>query len=285
MQVNATMRQLGCVSIDRCLASSCPGVDERGYETDSCAVCSITYLCLASHGAGSGERCHRVKVNMMLNAHRNRKAYYNIWDPVVGWVLLYVHRNRRLIRDGSLDFHTAPELWWPVSFYNLPMPLSRHGAGVGERCHRVVAPCLFITYLCFASHCAGETNMVVAMCFCITSQCLPNRGAGGHKRCHGVVALCAFFITYPWLPSRGAGEMNRVVALSFFITYLCLTDHGAGVGKLGYLPVTLSFFRTDDDQSQLLSRVRWLSDGEVLDRFRLWGSNDSLLFSITGYTD
>ena len=24
-------------------------------------------------------------------------------------VLLYVHRNRRLIRDGHLDFHTAPE--------------------------------------------------------------------------------------------------------------------------------------------------------------------------------
>ena len=111
MQVNATMRQLGCVSTDRCLASpdpgvdergyetdSCavssvtylclassgPGVDERGYETDSCAVSSITYLCLASHGAGAGERCHRVKVNMVLNAHRNRKAYYNIRDPVVG---------------------------------------------------------------------------------------------------------------------------------------------------------------------------------------------------------
>ena len=26
-------------------------------------------------------------------------------------VLLYVHRNRRLIRDGHLDFYTAPELW------------------------------------------------------------------------------------------------------------------------------------------------------------------------------
>ena len=25
-------------------------------------------------------------------------------------VLLYVHKNRRLIRDGQLDFHTAPEL-------------------------------------------------------------------------------------------------------------------------------------------------------------------------------
>ena len=25
-------------------------------------------------------------------------------------VLFYVHRNRRLIRDGHLDFHTAPEL-------------------------------------------------------------------------------------------------------------------------------------------------------------------------------
>ena len=37
-------------------------------------------------------------------------------DPsVVVEVLLYVHRNRRFIRDGSpdvhLDFHTAPELW------------------------------------------------------------------------------------------------------------------------------------------------------------------------------
>ena len=33
---------------------------------------------------------------------------------LVGWVLLYVHRNRRLIRDGDqdghLDFHTAPGL-------------------------------------------------------------------------------------------------------------------------------------------------------------------------------
>ena len=32
----------------------------------------------------------------------------------VGSVLLYVHKNRRLIRDGAqdghLDFHTAPEL-------------------------------------------------------------------------------------------------------------------------------------------------------------------------------
>ena len=113
----------------------------------------------------------------------------------------------------------------------------------------------------------------------------PQSRSYGHKRCHRVVALCAFFITYQCLLSRGAGEISRVVALSFFITYLCLTDHGAGVGKLGYLPVALSFFRTDDDQSQLLSRVRWLSDGEVLDRFRLWGSNDSLLFNTTGYTD
>ena len=83
-----------------------------------------------------------------------------------------------------------------MSFYNLPTSLSRHGAGVVERCHRVVAPCLFITYLCFASHRAGEMNMIVAMCFCITSLCLPSRGAGGHKRCHRVVASCAFFITY-----------------------------------------------------------------------------------------
>ena len=34
---------------------------------------------------------------------------------LVGWVLLYVHRNCRLIRGWSpgrpLDFHTAPELW------------------------------------------------------------------------------------------------------------------------------------------------------------------------------
>ena len=74
MQVNATMRQLGCVSTDRCLASPGAGADERGYETDSCAVSSITYLCLVSHGAGAGERSHRVKVNMVLNAHRNRKA-------------------------------------------------------------------------------------------------------------------------------------------------------------------------------------------------------------------
>ena len=33
---------------------------------------------------------------------------------LLGWVLLYVHRNRRLIRTGAqdvhLDFHTAPEL-------------------------------------------------------------------------------------------------------------------------------------------------------------------------------
>ena len=32
-------------------------------------------------------------------------------DLYFGWVLLYVHRNRRLIREGSFDFHTAPALW------------------------------------------------------------------------------------------------------------------------------------------------------------------------------
>jgi len=34
---------------------------------------------------------------------------------LAGWVLLYVHRNRRLIRDrspdGHIDLYTAPELW------------------------------------------------------------------------------------------------------------------------------------------------------------------------------
>ena len=33
---------------------------------------------------------------------------------LIGWMLLYVHRNRRLIKGGHLDFHTAPELCRPV---------------------------------------------------------------------------------------------------------------------------------------------------------------------------
>ena len=40
---------------------------------------------------------------------------------LAGWVLLYVHRNRRLIRDGNLDghldLHTAPELWKVAIFF------------------------------------------------------------------------------------------------------------------------------------------------------------------------
>ena len=47
------------------------------------------------------------------------------------------------------------------------------------------------------------------------------------------------------------------LALSLFITVtdLCLASHVGGVGELGYVPVALSFFWTDDGQSQLLSRV------------------------------
>ena len=33
--------------------------------------------------------------------------------PTAGWVLLYVHRNHRLIRDRSPGCHAASELWTP----------------------------------------------------------------------------------------------------------------------------------------------------------------------------
>ena len=66
---------------------------------------------------------------------------------LVGWVLLYVHRNRRLIRDGEpqdvhLDFHTASELWsmmkthsalcswrgghWRLLWSQVPPPRKKH---------------------------------------------------------------------------------------------------------------------------------------------------------------
>ena len=52
----------------------------------------------------------RKTVSTDRNSGRERRA-----EAAMVEVLLYVHRNRRLIRDGGaqdghLDFHTAPEL-------------------------------------------------------------------------------------------------------------------------------------------------------------------------------
>ena len=119
---------------------------------------------------------------------------------------------------------------------------------------------------------------------CIKYLCLANHGGGVGETGYETVALSLNNTTLRLaILYDNVGEL----ALSLFITVtdLCLASHVGGVGELGYVPVALSFFWTDDGQSQLLSRVWWLSDGEALDRFRLWGNDNRLTLHFTSLKD
>ena len=48
----------------------------------------------------------------------NQDAYNVINALLTAEVLLYIRRNRRLIEDVHLDFHTAPELRCPAHCYD-----------------------------------------------------------------------------------------------------------------------------------------------------------------------
>ena len=58
------------------------------------------------------------------------KSCVNVEVAVLDEVLLYVHRNHRIIRDGHLDFHTAPEL---SSTSSLGLPISNSPYGLCRR--------------------------------------------------------------------------------------------------------------------------------------------------------
>ena len=71
--------------------------------------------------------------------YKNERRF-DVQGLLVVEVLLYVHRNRRLIMDGHLDFHTVPELCLLVAVNRLYIALF----SALEQIH-----CLFFFFLCF----------------------------------------------------------------------------------------------------------------------------------------
>ena len=110
----------------------------------------------------------------------------------VAEVLLYVHRNRRLIRDGSpgrlpLDFHTAPELWLQSSSFTEVIWTndSKSARGHVKICPRAPASICRTSFATFFAACQVSFIDSVSGLWCICLQMhFDHDSVPGCAHCH-----------------------------------------------------------------------------------------------------